>query len=65
MFKRLWDRVPAQDIGFVFKIVCSKRQKRDEKDAGDGHFLRFELERYSLRRGSLTTTRPPPFLFST
>ena len=46
MFKRMWVKIPALAIGWTFfklicgKIVCFKRSKRNEKEAGDWPFLR-------------------------
>ena len=51
MFKRMWVKIPALAIGWTFfklicgKIVCFKRSKRNEKEAGDWPFLRIFASR--------------------
>ena len=52
MFKRSWVRIPALDTGWTFfELICSKNcndvclkktWKIDEKEAGNGPFLKIE-----------------------
>ena len=46
MFKKLWVRIQAPYSGWIFShrfvvkiVVCLKRPKINEKEAGDGPFL--------------------------
>ena len=63
MFKKLWVRIQAPYSGWTFShrfvvkiVVCLKRPKINEKEAGDGPFLQKMLQLIPNR--TLTSRNP-------